>query len=341
MAYEKDPERQFSFLHCIYPREKKDIKLNELGFAPGEKRPISSIYIDTSHNILVEESGYYEMPVYVARWSLMPHEIYGRGPGHLSLPDTRTLNQLKMRGLEAIDLQVRPPFLANQRDILSSLDLRPGGISIVKNHAGIREFVSQARGDILQFNVEELRKSIRSIFYLDKLLLPPRNETGEMTAYEVSQRIEQMHRVLGPTLSRLNTELLNPLVIRAFKIMLRSGVLPAIPSLIRERGIDVEIVFVNQLARSQQIQDVTSIQQWVQGIAGIAQLNPQVIDLINVDGIAKYTAKILGVPEEAVQNDSVVENIRQQRSQQAQQNSGMNNLSTLADTVSKLGTEKQ
>ncbi len=335
-ALDKEPEREFQFMHCISPRDKKEVKLNEVGLAPAKHRPISSIYIDTTHHHMVEEGGYYEMPVLVARWSLMPNEKYGRGPGHLALPDTRTLNRLKQRGLEAIDLQVRPPLFANQRDVFGQLDLRPGGISVVKDHNGIREFISQARSDILNFNVEELRSSIKSVFFLDKLLLPPRTETGEMTAFEVSQRIEQMQRVLGPTLSRLNNELLNPLVVRAFKIMLRNGSLPELPDILRERGIDIEIVFVNQLARAQQIQDVSTIQQWIQGVAQMAQLNPAVLDYINVDGAAKHTAKILGVPEIAVQNDDVVAQTRQQRAQQAQQAQALEAGVKAADINSKL-----
>lgn len=333
---EKDPDREFSFLHCVAPRDPKKVKLNDVGRAASEHRPVESLYIDTEHHVLMEEGGYYEMPVFVARWSLMPDEKYGRGPGHLALPDTRTLNRLKQRGLEAIDLQVRPPIFANQRDVFGQLDLRPGGISIVKDHNGVREFISQARSDILQFSVEELRNSIRSIFFLDKLLLPPRTETGEMTAFEVSQRIEQMQRVLGPTLSRLNHELLNPLIIRAFKMLLRSGLLPEAPRAVLEAGIDVEIVFVNQLARAQQIQDVNTIQQWVQGLAMIAQLDPAVVDMIDGDGIAKHTAKILGVPEIAVANDEDVAAVREQRAQQAQQAQALEAGVKTADMASKL-----
>jgi hypothetical protein len=330
------PQKEYDFLQVIGPRDPKKVKLNEVGLALGENRPIESLYINMSHNELVEESGYYEMPIFVARWGSMPGEKYGRGPAHLALPDTRTLNRLKRRGLEAIDLQVRPPLLANQRDVFGQLDMRPGQISIVKDHNGIREFVSQARTDILQFSVEELRTSIKSMFFLDKLLLPPRTETGEMTAFEVSQRIEQMQRVLGPVLSRLNNEILNPLVVRAFKLMLRSGSLPELPEILKERGIDIEITFVNQLARAQQIQDVNTIQQWVQGLAGIAQLDPSVIDNINADGIARHTARILGVPEEAVQNQEVVQQTREQRAQQAQAAQALDAGVKTADIASKI-----
>lgn len=336
-AADKTPDKEFDLMHAVFPRDAKDVKVNELGLAKAKDRPIASIYFETNGGHILEEGGYYEMPIYISRWGLMPGERYGRGPSHLALPDTRTLNQLKMRGLEAIDLQVRPPIFANQRDVFGQLDMRPGGISIVKDHNGVREFTSQARSDILQFSVEELRNSIRGIFFLDKLLLPPRTETGEMTAYEVSQRTEQMQRVLGPVLSRLNSELLQPLVVRAFKILLRSGSLPEMPEILLETGVDVEIVFVNQLARSQQQQDISSIQQWMQAVGLIAQMRPEAVDNINVDGAIKHIAKILGVPEAAVENDKQMQQVREQRAQAQQQQAALESANIAADTAAKAG----
>lgn len=335
---DKEPHKEFQFLHAIFPRKKKDVKLNELGLAPGHKRPWASMYISIEGLKVVEEGGYYEMPVYVARWSILSGEMYGRGPSHLALPDVRTLNRLKQRGLEAMDLQVRPPILANERDVFGQLDLRPGGISIVKDVNGVREFVSQARADILQFSTNDLIQSIKSMFFLDKIQpLSNLDKKERMSQFEVTKRLEEMQSVLGPVLSRLNSELLQPLLIRSFKILLRSGLLPEAPSVVKDRGINIEIVFVNQLARSQQIQDVSSIQQWVANLAQMAQISPEVIDNINADGIARHTAKILGVPQVAITDQDVVQETRQQRAQQQQQQAALEQANLAADTAVKAG----
>ncbi len=339
-ALVENPDKEFDFMHVVLPRDPKEVKLSSTGYAPGKKRPIASLYIDMSHKDLVEEDGYYEMCILVGRWSMMPGEKYGRGPGHIGLPDVKTLNRLKRRGLESIDKQVAPPIFANRRDVIGNLDLRPNGISIVNDINGIREFVSQARTDVLQFSVEDLKASIRSIFYLDKLMLPPRDQIGEMTAYETAQRAEEMQRVLGPVLSRLNSELLSPLVVRAFKINLRSPDMPPMPAILKQLGLNIEIVFVNQLARAQQIQDVNTIQQWVQGLMGLAQAKPDVLDNINEDGVAKHTAKVLGVPEIAIQNDDVMAQNRQARAQAQQQAVQMQQGVQAADIKSKLDNSK-
>lgn len=334
---DKDPEKTFDFIHAVMPRPKDRVKLNSLGQAAPKNRPFTSIYIERKSNgDILDEGGFYEFPYHVVRWETMPGEVYGRGPGHIALPDIRTLNRVKELGLQAIAKAIHPPMIATQRSILGALDLRPGKLTILRDIDGLREMQSQAKYDVTNFTVEDLRRTIRSIFFLDKLLLPPRPEVKtEMTAFEIAQRVEQMQKVLGPTLGRLNYELLEPLILRAFKIMLRGGALPQMPEVLVERGIDVEIVFVNTLARSQVMEDVTNIQAWVQDLVFLAQAKPEALDYINSDGIAKHTAKVRGVPEIAISNDKEVDQMRQERAQQMQQAQALEAGVKAADIASK------
>lgn len=333
---EDKPNDEVRFIHAILPRKKSEVRLNDLGLAQPKERPIASLYIDMEDKHIVQEGGYYEFPVHVVRWETMPGERYGRGPGHIALPDVRTLNRAKELGLHALNKAINPPMLATRRDVVGSLDLRPGQITVMNDINGIRPLENTARFDVTQFATQDMQQSIKSIFYLDKLLLPPRTETGEMTAHEIQVRTEQMQRVLGPTLGRLNAELLSPLIERTFNILLRSGSLPEVPAQIKEIGLDVEIIFVNQLARSQQFGDITNIQGWVQELGLIAQLKPEIIDYIDADGIAKHLAKVRGIPEVAITNDDVVADQREQRAQQAQQQQALDAGVQMADINSKV-----
>lgn len=329
-----DPEKEFDFVHCIMPREL--VKQKDVKASLPKDRPFASLYIESKTKNVVEEGGYYEFPAHVVRWETQPHEVYGRGPGHIALPDVRTLNRVKELGLHAINKAINPPLLANQRSVLGSLDLRPGHVTVVKELDGIRPLDGGARFDVTQFAVEDLKMSIRQIFFLDKLTLPPRTETGEMTAFEVSRRIEEMNRALGPTLGRLNSEMLDPLVRRAFNMMLRGNAFLPVPESVANSGTGIQIEYVNPLARSQRISEVSSIQSWVQDLAFIAQVNPAAIDYIDGDGIAKLTAKIRGVPEAAVMNDEEVAQMREQRAAQLQQEQQLEQGVKLADMESKL-----
>lgn len=359
-ALETDPDKKFNFVHFIGPRDPKKVKLNSQGLAPAKNRPFESLYIpmgsaaDTGNGSLgnapaadgekaiLEEDGYYEFPYYVTRWETMPGEVYGRGPGHIGLPDIRTLNKVKELNLQALAKVVNPPMMATQRSVLGALDIRPGRVTIVRDVDGIREMQTVTRFDVTQLQVEELKSSIRQTFFLDKLLLPPRPEVKtEMTAFEIAQRVEQMQKVLGPTLGRLNYELLQPLILRAFKMMLRGGALPPMPPILQEVGVDIDIVFVNTLARSQKMEEVTSLQALIQDIAFLAQLRPESVDLLDVDNIVRSTARIRGIPESALAEQKVVEAIREQRAQAQQAQAAMEAGVAAADIQSKAGNGGQ
>lgn len=338
---QENPDKDLDFVQVIFPREEKDIQLNELGLAPGNKRPFASIYIDMNHKHKLEESGYYEFPIHVTRWSLAPGEKYGRGPSLYALPNVRTINKLMEEYLIAVARDNNPPVLVSSRDVMGNLNLGPKGLSVVRDVNGVRELVSSARMDRVFDVLNRLESSIKSIFFIDKLQpLGSLEKKERMSQFEVTKRLEEMQSVLGPVLSRLNSEFLQPLVIRAFKILLRSNSLPPVPDIIRELGLDIEIVFVNQLARSQQIQDITTIQQWVQNMGQLAQIDPTVLDNVNSDGIAKHSAQILGVPEVALRNIDEVQALRKQRAEAQQQAAQMEQAQAGAEIASKLPTEE-
>ena len=146
--------------------------------------------------------------------------------------------------------------------------------------------------------------------------LQPREEIGEMTAFETAKLIEQTQRVLGPTFGRLNSEFLQPLVLRAFKMMLRGGAFAEPPTIIRERGLNIEVKFVNALARSQQIEEVSAINQWSQMLGILGELQAQqtdASDLMEVDVAGEVSARILGVPEDVIADKDVRKAKREER----------------------------
>lgn len=320
IAESKDWSEEFDFIHVIRPRE--GVGVIEDLIVPIDQMPFESLYIYKDQNEVVERGGYMEFPNHVTRWSLTPGEKYGRGPGHIAIPDVRTLNKMVELGLTAIARGIAPPIFTERRNILSSLALKPNGLTTVANIDKIKEFTTQARSDLYSFTKEDYKNSIRQAFFLDKLLLPPREEVGEMTAFEIARRIEQTQRVLGPTFGRLNQDFLQPFVIRNFRMMLRAGAFDEPPRIVQERGLNIEIKFVNALARSQQIEEVTAIQQWTQILGGLAQLEQfetEATDLLDIDQAGETSARILGVPEGAIRDQKVRDERRDRRAEERQQ----------------------
>jgi hypothetical protein len=230
-------------------------------------------------------------------------------------------------------------MFSERRNILSSLQLKPNGLTIVQNLDKIKEVPSSMRADLYQFTKEDYKNSIRQAFFLDKLLLPPREEVGEMTAFEIARRIEQTQRVVGPTFGRLNQELLQPHALRSFKMMLRGNAFLPLPAAVKKEGIDVDVTFVNALARGQQIEEVTAINQWTQILGQLAQLEQfqtDATDLLDVDQAGETAGRILGVPENVIKDRKVRDSDRTERKELQKQAQEAQINQTNADAQSKV-----
>lgn len=344
---ENHPLEEHHLIHGIYPRNKKDIKYDtKTGLAQPKNRPFASCYVLMKSSALLLEEGYYEFPVYVPRWSTCPAEIYGYGPGHVALSDVRSQNKTWEEGLKSLAKSVNPVIFTTKMNMFSN-DLRPGKVVQVRDVNQVKEFVTQSRLDMLEFSLKSMENAIKSAFYIDKLLLPPRTETGEMTAYEVAQRLEQLQQIMGPTVSRFNDELLTPLVLRSMKILLRANALPVLdPEVLAllpkdkqgQKALDFEIMFVNSLARSQQLSELRNVQTFIQESMGVAQLDQgQCLDLIDFDAVIEYSAKIREIPEQLLKSEKDVAALRQQKQQQMQQQQALSQGEQVGNIASKLG----
>ena len=159
----------------------------------------------------------------------------------------------------------------------------------------------------------QLRTAIRQAYYSDQLQL---QEGPQMTATEVQVRYELMQRLLGPTLGRFQTEFLNPLIERAFGIMLRANAFLPTPNELGDENLDIE--YVGPLARSQRMEESVAVERLYQLAMNIAQADPSVMDIINNDEAMRLRANLLGVPKSVLRGRDEVEEIRTQRAEQQQ-----------------------
>lgn len=335
------PDELFEFILWIGPRDKSKVKKEKDGsnalLAPPKERAYESLYIEKGEKVVVDESGYYEFPAHCARWSLRPGEKYGFGQGHIALPDVRSYNKLREENLYAVAKDNNPPTLSNQRDVFGPLNLMPGSNTVVRDINGVKELVSGARTDRTERLEEKLFRSIKSIFFLDQLLLPPREDIGQMREAEVLQRIKQLNTVLGPIALRIKEEFLSPIIKRSFKMLLRSNMLGEIPAVILDQGLNMEVVYVNELENAQNAQVISNNQQLLNQLGVYSQFKPEVLDNFNFDQMSRDDAKALSISESSINSDKEVEETRVQRQQQFAQQAQLEQANLAADTMSKAG----
>ena len=96
--------------------------------------------------------------------------------------------------------------------------------------------------------------------------------------------------------------------------MLRGNALPPMPEVLQEVGGDLDIEYVGPLARSQKMDEVTSIQRAMDGIMQLAQVNPEVLDIVDVDKAGRTISDRLGAPADILRGAEQVGEIRQSSS---------------------------
>jgi hypothetical protein len=301
---------------CIYPREdKQNARIS--GILAPKERPIGMKYILHKDSYeLGEEGGYYEMPAFIPRWRKTSKSMWGHGPAMIALPDILTINSLVELILKATEKVVDPPTKVTERGLLSDLDLEPAGLTVVRTMDSMEPYESGARFDVSQLQREQLKQSIRSIFFVDQLEL---KESPAMTATEVQTRYELMQRLLGPTLGRLQSDYLDPLVQRTFNILYRAGQFGEPPAVVFESSGELDIIYTGPLVRAQRADIAQGVTRWVASLAELGEVTPDVLDVPNWDAIAKELASLEGVPAKLMNSDAAIKKSRRERVEAMQQ----------------------
>lgn len=325
-------DKSFTVVHMIYPRSFSDQE-----FAAGNKKmPWASCWVEKQSKEVVHESGYRTFPGAVARYQRTPGEVFGRGRGHLAFPDTWSLNELKRMSLEDFSFKVKPPVLVAHDSVFGTLRLVPGAPTTINTHGlSIRDrimpFETGSRPEISSMKEEELRKSIRQIFFVDQILQLMEVNKSEMTAFEFAKKLELLFRLLGPVYGRTEKEFLSTIWDSAFDAGLAGGVFSPPPAAINETDGEIQTVFENPISKAQRATDVESIGLATQDLLPLAQVFPQIWDNYDPDEIVQIVNRARGVPAKATRSIEQREQFRTARLQQEQQEQSMAEVGQIAE----------
>ena len=204
---------------------------------------------------------------------------------------------------------------AEHGGVIGTVRLRPAGITTVRRHDALKPLVSGARYDVSKIKEADLRESIRKIFHIDMIEAFLSSGTPQKTATEVQLRYELMQQILGPTLGRLENELLNPGIERVFNIMLRAGSLPPVPQALKEYGGEIDIEYESPLARAQRSGELIAIERTYTLAGRMDEVAPEIMDNFDHDKVIKHAAKITGMPVDLLRSDERKKHLREARAQ--------------------------
>ncbi len=280
---QKDPQARFKVMEAVVPD----------GLVYAYK---ACLIENQSQPVLLAEGRFEQSPFINFRWLKSPGEIYGRSPIMKALPDIKTANKVVELVLKNASIAVTGIWQADDDGVLNpaNIDLTPGSI-IPKaiGSKGLQPLDMPGRFDVSQLMLDSLQARIRHALLTDRLgpLTGPR-----MTATEVIERSAEMSLLLGATYGRLQSELLTPLIKRAFAILKRRGEVPDISL----DGRLVAVDYRSPLARSQGQRNVQNTLSWINSVLA---MGPEAAIAVDLFQAAKFLGEALAVPSDLVRKE--------------------------------------
>jgi hypothetical protein len=329
-------DEEILILHAIEPRIELDPDKR------GNKNmPFKSVHIEVKTGHLIKESGFEEFPCPVARMYKRRKQVYGYSPASQALPDTLTLNQIKMDRLLANEKRLEPPLGVMNDAVLGGgqIDTSARGITVFKPSGQLGQgnpvFQLYTVGDVgaADEEIQEYKQSINEHFANDRLL--DFNSDSEMTLGEAEMRFQIRGQSLVPLFMRQIVECFTPCVERTASLLYRDGRLgvirgsdlekvviargeepvyipEAVAKLIANGKDFYEVKYLTPAARLMQTEEARGVMRTWESAFMIAKVKPSVMDLLDEDESLRIVASAWGMPSRGMKDKKTVEDARKQ-----------------------------
>lgn len=317
-AMKRNPDEKVEVVHFVGPRT--DYDPSRIG---QRYLPWASCYFLPQDKFELEEGGYRTWPFGIARYMTNADEVYGRSPAWLALSNIKVLNEMKKTHLKAGHRVVDPPMLVHEDGILGAFSMAPGAL----NYGGlsatgeqlVKPLITNGRLDISMEMMDKEREIIGTAFLADvyRALV----ENPQMTATQTMQLISERAVLVAPVLGRLQSEFLGNCIEREIDILTEAGQGPEMPPELIEAGGEYRIEYTSPMSRAMRASEGVAIQRTLESLIPLSQVDPGVLDIIDLPGAGRVMAEINGVPAALMRDDEAIMALKDGRAQaqQAQQ----------------------
>lgn len=316
-------ETWIEVVNAVYPNINRDT-----GRLDSKNKRYKSVYYETGGDSskVLRESGYDEFPILAPRWEVNGEDVYGSNcPGMTALGQVKALQLEQRRKSQLIDKATNPPMVGPSSLKSQRVSLLPGDITYIDSMTGQDGFkpaylVNPNTADLLA-DIQDTRQVINSAYFVDLFMMLQNVNTRSMPVEAVIEMKEEKLLMLGPVLERLNDEFLDPLIDRAFSIMIRKNLLPPPPDVMS--GMPLRIEYISVMAQAQKSIGLSSLERFVGFVGNVSQANPSALDKLNIDNAIDSYAEMSGVSPTVVVPDEEMQQAREARAQQQQQQQAM------------------
>lgn len=331
---------KFCFIHAVYPRA--DSERDPYRRTPDNK-PWASCTVCKEDQHIVRESGYDEMPYAVTRWEKWPGFVWGWTPGFRVLPIVRSLNFNEKQLDLLVERMVDPRILVPQ-SLIGLVDFKAGGLTPFDENVANgkpEEWMTSGRFDVGNERSEQRRAAIRKAFHNDLFQMFSSLER-DITAYQAAQQVGEKLDVFIPIFQTITTELLAPILLRAFGMCLRAGYLPPAPAEVMvptTNGVGLvtpQVSYHSKMALAIKSLENRALDNYLGRMAPLAQAKPEIMDWINDDTLVPDSARNEGLPARWIRTKEQVDAMRQARAEAIQQQQAAELMATTATAAKDL-----
>ena len=293
----------------------------------GAGYPWVLVYMDVMNKHIIHEQGTFSHGITLPRWQTVSGSQYAYSPATVAgLPDARLLQAMTLTLLEAGEISVRPPMIATQDAIRSDIQLYAGGITWAdveydeRKGDVLRPLNQDRRGLPMGYEAHDQQMNmLASAFYLNKLTLPP--PEGDMTAFEVGQRVEEYVRAALPLFEPMEHEYNGQICEDTFDALLRTGTFGAPQDIPRElQGRDVHFRFISPLHEAIERKHAAEFLESADLIERAMALEPTAGATFDVGSSLRAALEGIGLEQRHMRSEEEVDEIvaAQQAAAQAQ-----------------------
>lgn len=237
-------------------------------------------------------------PMIVARATKTAGELYGRGRVMQALSDARTLDKMQEFTLRQAAVQLAPPYTAVTDGVLNpyTATIQPNTIIPVASNSSenpsLRALESGGNWQLSEKMMDTLRERLR------RAMLGPEGSEGQpLSATEIGIADRNRLWAMNGEFSRIQAELLAPIIARGVTILQRKGYIPKF----KIDGREATVRYTSPFANSQNSQDVIALQQVIQTLLPLGPEN--VVMGLKTEKLASWLSRKSGVDMELVRTE--------------------------------------
>lgn len=337
-------QQYFEFVHYVTMRG-SDYDPQALD---ARRHPIVGSYICVkSQEYVGDETGFRSMPYRIPRTATIAGNPYGISPAVSVLAALGGASTVKKTYLKQGNKAVDPVLLAYDDGVLNGeVDLRPGAVNyggVDKQGRPLIQPLATGNFRVAETLLADERRDIEDSFFVT--LFQILNDTPEMTATEVMERVAEKASLLSPTMGRLQSEFLGPCIEREIDMLDEMGLLPQMPPELIEAKGEYEVVYTSPLAKGQYAEEVSGFMRAVEMALGVANAtqDPSHLDHFDFDTAIPEISDYMAVPARWTNDPKRIEAKRENRNAQAKEAELLKNapaLASAAQTAASMGQQK-